>query len=585
MKVRQIVIAETFNPGAISEVLLYDKEDNEYVASRFDPRAITRKNRLLHIVIEETPYEVHALKVVISGNKVKGYNAIDAIGISTSEIPIDVEPKIDGTINPELITVKLDSNINSEYREIKPLISPDGKKMYFSRANHPNNIGGKKDQEDIWYSEWDEEKNTWLEAVNIGRPLNNEGPNFISSITPDGKSYLLGNQYLDKKRMKAGLSLVNINNDGSLGEIKDIEIRDLVNESSSAHYYLANNRKAIIVSIERETDEELGGRDLYVTLEQDSVWSNLIHLAKINSAGEDGSPFLAADNKTLYFSTNGRSGYGKLDVFVTRRLDDSWLNWTEPENLGPSINSELDDVFFTLPQNGNYAYYCKEDPVTGLDMYKVSIPDFYKPDPVVKIEGIVTNKDTYEPIPNTIIIYERLSDGKEMGRTVADKDGHYEISLTSGETYGYLAEHDGYISVHSNLDLNALDANQELEQNLYLVKGRSGQKVPFNNIFFDFDKATLKKESYSELNRLAKHLKNFKEVKLEISGHTDNVGAKWYNQKLSEKRAQAVVKYLISQGANKNQLIAKGYGMDKPKESNKTNKGRKVNRRVELEIL
>jgi len=588
IQVRQILIAETFNPGAIKRITLFDKNNQAYVVSEFEAGPITKKNRLLHIVIELTPYEVTSLQIDMDGHSVKGYNAIDAIGISQSETPIDITPKIDSTINPELITTKLDSTVNSNYREIKPLLSPDGKTMYFSRANHPDNVGGVKDHEDIWFSDWNDSLQQWELAQNIGRPLNNEGPNYISSITPDGNSmlFLLGNQYSDEHHMQAGLSLANINKDGTIGGITEIEIEDMVNESNLAYYYMANNRKAILISVDRETPEELGGLDLYVTLEKEGQWSNLIHLGNmVNSAGDDESPFLAADNKTLYFSSNGRSGYGKLDVFVTRRLDDTWQNWTEPENLGPGINSGLDDVFFTLPQNGNYAYYCKEDTNTGLDMYKVYLPDFHKPDPVVVIKGMVTNKETNQPLPNTTIIYERLSDGKEMGRLVADKDGHFEITLPSGDKYGYLAESDGYISVHANLDLTALDQNKEIPQNLHLAEAVKGQVITFNNIFFDFDKSTLKQESFTELNRLAKYLIQNPKINLEISGHTDNSGPATYNLKLSEKRATSVVNYLLEKGASQNQLNSKGYGMSKPKDSNKTRAGRKTNRRVELEVL
>ena len=588
IKVRQILIAETFNPGAIKKITLYDSNNKAYVVSEFDPGPITKKNRLLHIVIELTSYTVSSIKIDIDGHSVKGYNAIDAIGISQSETPIDITPKIDPTINPKLISTKLDTTINSKYREIKPLLSPDAKTMYCSRANHPDNVGGTSDHEDIWFSKWSDSLQHWEEAQNMGQPLNNGGPNYISSITPDGNSmlFLLGNSYADDNHMKAGLSLANINKDGTIGKITEIAIDDMVNESNLAYYYLANNRKAILISVDRESKEELGGLDLYVSLEKEGKWSNLIHLGNtVNSAGDDESPFLAADNKTLYFSSNGRSGYGKQDIYVTRRLDDTWLNWTEPENLGPSINSSLDDVFFTLPQNGDFAYYCKEDSNTSLDMYQVPLPDFFKPDPIVVIKGLVTNKESNKPISNTTIIYERLSDGKEMGRLIADKEGHFEIALPSGEEYGYLAESEGYLSVHANLDLTALDESQEISQNLYLAAVVSGQILTFNNIFFDFDASVLKQESHSELKRLAKYLVANPSVKLEISGHTDNSGPTNYNIKLSEQRANSVVQFLIGKGASKDQLIAKGYGMSKPKESNTTKEGRTTNRRVELEVL
>jgi len=205
---QQIAIAESENPGAIKEIYAYDEQYNEYKIFDLTPRQIPLESRLLNLFFEETTYKVYAVKVVLDGEAIPGYNAIDAIGISKSNIPINVlinlAPGV-GTVSVD----RLGGTVNSTYIEHSPLISPDGKRLYFSRRYHPDNIGGSNDSEDIWVSELDEANDTWKTAVNVGPPLNTEEPNFISSITiVNGvETLILGNKYGKKGRMYTGTSI------------------------------------------------------------------------------------------------------------------------------------------------------------------------------------------------------------------------------------------------------------------------------------------------------------------------------------------------------------------------------------------
>ncbi|MGK7391210.1 MAG: OmpA family protein [Candidatus Cyclobacteriaceae bacterium M2_1C_046] len=587
INIKQIAIAESYNPSALYKIFVYDTEGNEYLINTFRPRTIPYKGRMLNMFLQETSYKVAAIKMEFDGAAVPDYFSIDAIAISDSDIPIVAVIDIPDAISEEIYIERLSENVNSRYKEYKPLLSPDGATLYFSRKNHPQNVGGEEDPEDIWYSEWDSTKNEWALARNL-RELNNEGPNFISSVTPDGKTVvlLLGNRYLDNGNMMAGLSFSS-NEGGSWSEPQDVEIENDYNFSEKANYFLTNSRKSIIMSVEREDTE--GGRDLYVSfLQPDSTWSEPLHMGDIiNSAGEESSPFLAADDKTLYFSSDGFSGFGGTDVFVTTRLDDTWTNWTEPENLGPDVNSELEDLFFNIPATSEYAYYSRGVSEEDTDIFRVEMPLFKRPDPVILVKGKLIDSKTKEPI-EAKIVYERLPDGKELGMIKSNPEtGEFELLLPAGEQYSIRAEAEGYIAETIPLDLRE-EKRYDItidQQTLQLVPIEEKAVVTLNSVFFDFDKATLKEESKPELNRIVKLMNEREGMVIEIRGHTDATGPEDYNMQLSKRRAMAVQNYLKSQGIDPERLNVEYFGESKPIATNETAEGRKLNRRVEFEIV
>ncbi len=587
VRVQQIAIAESLNPSAVSEVLVYDKDNKEYSVFSLEPTPINLSRRLLNIFIDRTPYEVHAVKIILDGTKIEGYNSIDAIGISDSKEPIKIELNLPEGLNMDLRSERLSENVNSPYKEIKPLISPDGNLLYFSRQNHPDNVGGVDDIEDIWYSERNATTGEWDVAKNIGAPLNNAGPNFISSITPDGNTaiLLLGNKYGKNGKMTAGVSLSTKTSEG-WEEPSSLEIKNDYNLSPKVGYYLANNRKVLMMSVQRRDTK--GDRDIYVSfLKNDGTWSEPKNLGdNVNSASEESSPFLAPDDKTLYFSSKGYSGYGGTDIYVTRRLDDTWENWSEPENLGPGINSSSDDVFFNIDPKGENAYFSRSVSDDDADIFSINMPDLFRPTAVILVKGKVFDRKTQKPV-GARIFYEKLPEGEEIGTVNADPvTGEYQILLPSGEKYGYLAEAAGYVAINENIDLENTTEYSEMTQNLILVPIETEVTIRLNNIFFDFDRASLKAESTPELNRLASLLQENGAMKIEISGHTDNIGTRKYNQALSERRARAVYDFLVKTGIDGSRLTTVGYGKDRPMVSNDDEKdGRELNRRVEFKIL
>lgn len=594
ISIEQIAIAESHNPSAIFRVLVYDEAGKEYVVNTLNPKAVPLKGRMLNLFMEKTPYKVAAVKVEFDGGALPDYFGIDAIAISNVNYPIIADiPKLQ-LLASGLVIEALDQNVNSEYNELNPLLSPDGKTLYFSRRNHPENVGGPDDKEDIWYSQLDS-TGQWSLAKNIGAPLNNAEPNFVNSIqsvTPDGRTavMVLGNRYLENGKMQAGVS-ISSNVGGSWSTPIALEITNDYNFHEKANYFLTNSRRALLMSVERE--DSYGDRDLYVSfMNDDSVWSEPKNLGDvINTASEESAPFLAADDKTLYFSSNGFSGYGMNDIYASQRLDDTWTNWSDPENLGPEINSPLEDLFFNIPASSEYAYYSRGVSESNTDIFRVRLPIIRSMEPWVIVKGKIVDARTGKGV-GARIIYERLPDGIELGTAESNPEtGEYEIRLPGGSLYGVRAEAIDKISENQNLDLRNVARDQIIENKNFeldpinLSAVEDNVTITLNNIFFDFDQATLKQESYPELNRIISLMNERTQMQIEIAGHADATGPEAYNLKLSQRRASAVATYLTSKGIVQSRIAVVFHGEKKPVASNSTPDGRRRNRRVEFKIL
>lgn len=593
IEVQQIAIAESYNPSGLVNVYLYDQRDTEYLVHTFNPMSIPLQGRMLNVFVEKTTYKVAAVKLEFDGGALPDYFSIDAVAISDSHYPIIANISIPELLSKGLIVERLDENVNSDFSELNPLLSPDGKTLYFSRRNHPENMGGVTDKEDIWYSELGAD-GKWTLAKNMGPQFNNENPNFINAVsaTPDGKSViiLLGNKYQEKGKMVAGVS-VSDNLNGNWSKPKPLNIENDYNFNEKANYFMANTRTALLMSVEREDTQ--GGRDLYVSFQKnDSLWSEPLNLGDVlNTAGEETAPFLASDNKTLYFSSDGFSGFGGADVYMTKRLDDTWTNWSEPENMGGDINTKLNDLFFNIPSTSEYAYYSREVAIDNADVYRVKLPVFMSPEPIVVVRGKLIDAKTGEPIAAKII-YEQLPEGKQIGIAQSNPEtGEYEIHLPGGHLYGVRAEANGHISENQNLDLRNVTKDGQVQvQNMQLepievARIEPDATITLNNIFFDFDQSTLRPESFPELNRIVTLMGDRGTLEVEISGHADATGPAEYNMTLSERRAKSVVRYLTEKGIAENRIKVSFFGETKPIESNETKEGRRKNRRVEFKIL
>ncbi len=594
MQIHQIAIAESYNPGALYKIYTYDEAGKENLVHTFNPMVIPLKGRMLNVFIEKTAYKVSAIKLEFDGKAMPDYFALDAVAISDSGYPIIANIDLPELLSKGLVVEQLDKNVNSDYSELNPLLSPDGKTLYFSRRNHPENIGGVNDKEDIWYSELGQD-GKWTLAKNMGPQFNNNYPNFVSAVsaaTPDGKSVLLvlGNRYEAKDKMLAGVSISN-NIGGSWTPPQSLNIEDDYNFNEKANYFLTNTRKALLMSIEREDSH--GGRDLYVSFaKNDTIWTKPLNLGGVvNTAGDDTAPFLASDDKTLYFSSNGFSGYGGSDVYLSKRLDDTWTNWSSPQNMGPDINSKLDDLFFNIPSTSEYAYYSRGVTEDNIDIFRVKMPLYLSPEPIIIVKGKLIDAKTGKPV-GAKIIYEELPSGKEVGVVYSNPEtGEYEIHLPGGKLYGFRAEAKGFISENQNLDLRNYNKDAVVQEGdirlmpIEVAAIEQDAKIVLNNIFFDFDKSVLKPESFPELNRIVTLMNEKSEMRVELAGHTDPIGTGMYNMGLSERRARSVARYLMEKGIAESRIEVTYFGETRLVDTSNTKEGNKKNRRVEFKII
>lgn len=600
IQIQQVAIAETHNPGGIASIYAYDTNGKEYLLNSFDPKGIPIEGRLFRLFIERTTYKVAAIKITFEGKVIDDYYSVDAVGISDSKDPITVQINVAENINNDYIPVALDSNVNTIYNELRPLISPDGQALYFSRQNSPENVGGVNDDEDIWMSKRDTTTGLWKKAENVGYPLNNKGPNFINSISEDGNTLvlLLGNQYYSRNRMTQGVSMSSKDENGEWTKPVNLHIENDYNYSPKANYFMTNDNKTLIMAVER--DDTYGDRDMYVSFKkEDGSFTEPLNLGEIiNSADEEGSPYLSSDGRTLFFSSKGFSGFGNFDIYMTRRLDDTWTNWSEPENLGATFNSREDDIFFNFTENDEYAYFTRGSE-ENTDIYRVKLPyyqrpqmlaslmddDYLEPNIIVVVKGTVYNSKTLTPIPSTIEYFKQPENTEYKLASSDSTTGKYSVEMKEGFIYDFKCKSQGFYPKEDSVDLQGIEESTEIVKDIYLDPIQKDKPIVLNNVNFDFDSDKLRKESFPELNKLAEIMHDNPDYLLIISGHTCWIGPEWYNQDLSERRARSVVNYLISQGdVNKDRLTYKGYGETRPMASNETKEGRELNRRVEFKI-
>lgn len=478
----------------------------------------------------------------------------------------------------------LGPDVNCQGGDLSPVITADGKRLYFGRYPFGGNIGDTT-TEDIWYTDL-QPNGKWGPAKNAGRPLNNEGANFLISISPDENSVLLGNTYDAYGRPRGAGVSSSVRTSEGWSIPREVGIQNYYNRHRFSESCLDPSGMVLMLAIQR--DDSYGQKDLYFSRRlPNGTFSTPTNLGRgVNTWGSEMSPFLAADGTTLYFASDGRRGFGGVDIWMTRRLDDSWTNWSEPKNLGPSINSPEWDAYYTVPARGDFAYLCGMNPENGsADLYRIRLTKGVAPNPVVLVSGRVLDASTKKPIA-TNVSYESLTKGKSVGIARSEPtNGSYKIVLPAGDLYGFRAEAPGYYPVSDQLDTRKLAEYAELTRDLFLVPIRKNETIVLNNLFFDFGKTDLRQESFAELDRLAQFLVESPSITIELSGHTDNVGTDAANKTLSQERVNAVKAYLLNRGVADQRMKAVGYGKTKPLASNAAEEGRQRNRRVEFKIV
>lgn len=480
-------------------------------------------------------------------------------------------------------------SINTQWNEIIPIISANGKTLYFDRKEYPKNVGGNADKDDIWYSELLPD-GTWSRAKNLVE-LNTRSPNAIFSILPDNNTALYWGAIDSTGRIT--FAIVQRTEDG-WGKPRLLHIKNFYNRSDGITASLAADGNTLLMGIRR--DDSPGGVNIYVSFledEETNSWSEPKSLGPhINTKYGEASPLLGADMSTLFFSSGRPSANGSVNIYQAQRLDSTWTNWSEPVDMGSEFNILGENYLNSITASGEYAYLTGmvENPNKNLDIFRIKVPEDKRIRPVVLLQGKVYRaakngkKDLAHPLAARLV-YERLRDGKQVGvANTNPKSGSYEIALPGGEEYGIRVESDGCLPQSDHLDVRDLLKYTEMTRDFALPVIAVGSNISLNNIFFDFAKATLRPESQAELNRFASMMSKNPAMRVVIEGHTDDVGTDQANDALSQARAQSVKNYLTGRGVNGARIEAHGYGKRQPVAPNDTEENRGKNRRVVFRI-
>ncbi len=627
MSIEQIAVAESYHPGAVYQIFLYEPNGNEHLLTTLNPRELEVKGRMLNIYVNKTPYEVSAVKVVIDGSKVPGYNAIDAIGISGTKVPVVAERDIALRRNPGLDEESLPLNYSAGESDTRPVFVKKLNQLFFTRGFSPENAGLDTDPGDIWFAELNRSTGNWKQAAPLPGSVNNIGLSTVGGyFEMDGREYLLlGN--ISGKVNKVTSNLVLVTQKNRLWEnFYEQKIRRDNIASFDADYAMAGNGAVLFISTLRYDTE--GGRDLYISYRDgNNKWSEPENMGEeINTAHHEYSPFYSESEKALYFSTAGYSSYGQGDIYRVIRQDDSWTNWSVPENIGPDVNTGFDEKYFYFDEEDEHAYFARSGEDSVYRIVRIDRPRYMEPTPMVVLRGKVSDAESGEPL-NAEISVDLLPENNPFGITIADQSGgEYEIQLPSGNQYRVTSEKEGFEPYQIKVALENKDQSYGYELDIPLVAmGKSqpsdtgpiaeaeagettdpgliaGEQEAFSDteeaddgrdretsgtssvsdVVFDFNSVEPVEASLPILDRIADFLSVYPDVKIEIAGFTDHIGSELFNADLATKRAISVKNYLVKAGISAKRIKVIGFGEKMPLIVSNDIRDLQVNRRVEF---
>lgn len=476
-------------------------------------------------------------------------------------------------------------DMNSKWADFAPVISADGAMMMFTSrrpVSEKEIKSGKSSFERIFTSNHQSTTNTWSKPVALEATVNAPGRNNSAiSLSNDGQKLLL---YRDDAKGNGDI-YESVLKGTSWSEAQKLPepINTEYHESSASYspdgntIYFVSNRKG-----------GLGGRDIWsCTKDNKGTWGKEVNLGNvINTNDDEEGVYMHPDGQTLYFSSKAHNSSGGYDVYKSVMKNGQW---NVPVSLGKPINSIRHDVFFVLKANGLEGFYASSAPggQGEEDIYLITFTPIEKAKGprLTLLKGIVFDELSKAPVEAQLELTDNSTGEKIATLNSNSASGKYLISLPAGKNYGINVSATGYLFHSVNVFMPDTSDYIEIEKNIGLKKLEVGSKIVLNNIFYDFDKSTLRNESISELDRLVSLLNSNPTMKIELSSHTDGMGTEEYNQKLSQERAQSVVDHLTSKGIDKTRLVAKGYGESNPIATNDTEEGRQLNRRTEFSVL
>jgi len=483
--------------------------------------------------------------------------------------------------------------VNSPYDEQNPVIAPDDKALYFTLANHPQNVNGKKDLGDIWVSLWI--GGAWTAPVHGGSIINDGSYNAVAGFSADGNQLFLVNHF-GKKGNDASTQGISVSKktDSGWSTPENISIPYFLNRSTKLTGMINDEGNVFIFSAESYGTN--GVEDIYVSIKKDDRWTEPINLGStINSSSQELTPSLSVDGKIIFFASNGRRGYGGFDIYSSTRLDDSWTAWTTPLNMEQPLNSESRELFYRPTKRMNLFTTTRNSDGYGdiraiIDSAQQTQTDTVKilevkhdvnsgSDKVVIISGKVVNSKTDAGITAKI-----LFKSDSLYETTSSTDGRFQLAIPATKIYNIEVQSSNFVSLSERLDIHTFEL-KTLEMNFKLQPIEIGAVVNLKNILFYMGTTSLLEESYPELNVIVDFLKRNPKIEIELDGHTDNRGDAKKNLVLSQQRIERIKSYLVSKGVSSRRIKGRGFGGTKPIATNDSEEARKLNRRVEFVIL
>jgi len=481
--------------------------------------------------------------------------------------------------------VNLGPAINTEANEYFPCLTADNQTLLITRLL-PDRRSATGRQEDFFMSK--KQNGVWSQAAAIGLPINTANNEGAPTLSVDGNIlfFIACENVYGYGEGRQGLGSCDIFRAERMGDgwMPPENIGEPVNSRNweSQPSFSSDGKTLYFVS------NRGGGYNIWqTTLQEAGLWSQPAKLGpNINTDADESSVFIHPDNRTLYFASNGHPGMGGMDIFMSS--PDSTGNWGKPVNLGYPINTRDDDNCLTISSDGTTAFFAsdREGGYGGLDIYSFELYEEVRPNKVTYMKGVVFDAETDQKLEARFELID-LATGKTAVESNSNPgNGEFLVCLPGNTNYALNVSRDGYLFFSENFSLSGDNTSSDpFLKDVPLHRIRAGEKVVMKNIFFETDKYDLLPESVVELGKLAGFLKKNQSVRIEISGHTDNVGTPEYNQALSENRARAVYDYLIQEGIDKSRLSYKGYGLTQPLDTNDTELGRANNRRTEFRIL